>query len=158
MSKGLLQDWMQRCSERSTPEVRIQLHVPTASALRTFERAIECLRLTMLQILFRFLVGGMVVSLFAALADCLKPKSFAGLFGAAPSVALATIGLTILHNGTRYATLEARSMIAGAIAFFLYAQVCCYLMAKRYHAKPVAISSLLLWLAFAIGLWAAALR
>ena len=33
----------------------------------------------MLQIVFRFVVGGIVVSLFAALADTLKPKSFAGL-------------------------------------------------------------------------------
>ena len=46
----------------------------------------------MLQYLFRFLMGGMIVSLFASLGDVLKPKSFAGLFGAAPSVALATLG------------------------------------------------------------------
>src|SRR5215475_3331624 len=78
----------------------------------------------MLQIVFRFLVGGLVVSLFAALADTLKPKSFAGLFGAAPSVALATLGLTIAVDGKSYAAVEARSMLAGAAAFFLYAIVC----------------------------------
>ena len=38
------------------------------------------------------------MSLFAILGDPLKPKSFAGLFGAAPSVALATLGLTIVTN------------------------------------------------------------
>ena len=48
----------------------------------------------MKEIIFRFLMGGFVVSLFAASGDLLKPKSFAGLFGAAPSVALATLGLT----------------------------------------------------------------
>ncbi len=47
----------------------------------------------MAQYLFRFLVGGAIVSVFACLGDVLKPKSFAGLFGAAPSVALATLGL-----------------------------------------------------------------
>jgi hypothetical protein len=36
----------------------------------------------MTQILVRFLVGGAVVSAFAAVGDMLKPKSFAGLFGA----------------------------------------------------------------------------
>jgi hypothetical protein len=72
----------------------------------------------MLQLLFRFAVGGLMVSLFAVSADLLKPKSFAGLFGAAPSVALATLSLTIWKDGKSYAALEARSMIVGAVAFF----------------------------------------
>ena len=38
----------------------------------------------------RFVVGGVVVSAFSMLGDILRPKSFAGLFAAAPSVALAT--------------------------------------------------------------------
>ena len=32
-------------------------------------------------------------------ADVLRPKSFAGLFGAAPSVALATLGIAIYQHG-----------------------------------------------------------
>jgi hypothetical protein len=39
-------------------------------------------------------------------------------------VALATLGLTILGKGKIYAALEARSMIAGAAAFLLYAIAC----------------------------------
>ena len=39
-----------------------------------------------MELIFRFIVGGLVVSLFAVIGDVLKPKSFAGLFGAAPSV------------------------------------------------------------------------
>ena len=42
----------------------------------------------MMQLVLRFVVGGLVVSLFTVIGDVLKPKSFAGLFGAAPSVAL----------------------------------------------------------------------
>ena len=41
------------------------------------------------EILARFVIGGVVVSVFALIGDVIKPKSFAGLFGAAPSVALA---------------------------------------------------------------------
>jgi hypothetical protein len=41
------------------------------------------------ELFIRFVVGGTVVSFFAVLGDLLKPKSFAGLLGAAPSVALA---------------------------------------------------------------------
>jgi hypothetical protein len=66
------------------------------------------------QFIFRFFIGGLVVSLFAAISDVLKPKSFAGLFGAAPSVALATLSLTVLSEGKNYAATEAKSMMAGA--------------------------------------------
>src|ERR1700692_2166810 len=49
-----------------------------------------------------------------------KPTSFAGLFGAAPSFALATLALTISKNGRPYASTECRSMMAGAAALCLY--------------------------------------
>ena len=94
------------------------------------------------------------MSLFAALGDILKPKSFAGLFGAAPSVALATLGLTIVADGTLYAAKEARSMIAGAIAFCLYATLCSRLMMKhKLHALAATVSALALWLSCALGAW-----
>ena len=75
---------------------------------------------SMAALFIRFLIGGVVVSLFAALGDVLRPKSFAGLFGAAPSIALATIGLTIHQDGKAYAALECRSMMLGAVGFFAY--------------------------------------
>lgn len=53
----------------------------------------------MSEYIIRFLVGGAVVSVFAMLGDVLRPKSFAGLFGAAPSVALATLGIAIYQHG-----------------------------------------------------------
>jgi hypothetical protein len=43
----------------------------------------------MSELLLRFAIGGIVVSAFATLGDVFKPKSFAGLFEAAPSLALA---------------------------------------------------------------------
>ena len=42
------------------------------------------------------------------LGDVLKPRSFAGLFGAAPSMAIATLSLTILNEGS-YTAAESRS-------------------------------------------------
>jgi hypothetical protein len=38
----------------------------------------------MLEYGLRFLAGGIAVSAFAAIGDSLRPKSFAGLIGAAP--------------------------------------------------------------------------
>jgi Protein of unknown function (DUF3147) len=57
--------------------------------------------------LIRFIIGGLLVTAFAVLGDMLKPKSFAGLFGAAPSVALATLILTIHSEGRVFASAEA---------------------------------------------------
>jgi Protein of unknown function (DUF3147) len=51
----------------------------------------------------RFLIGGAAVSAFALLGDILRPKSLAGLFGAAPSVALATLGIALIQHGSSYA-------------------------------------------------------
>jgi hypothetical protein len=84
----------------------------------------------------RFLIGGTVVSLFATLGDILRPKSFAGLFGAAPSIALATIGLPIAKNGPQYAAIEARSMILGAAAFFLYTVCVSWLILRHKPGDP----------------------
>jgi hypothetical protein len=112
-----------------------------------------------MQLIFRFFVGGLIVSLFAAFGGALKPKSFAGLFGAAPSVALATLGLTIVAEGSRYAATEGRSMIIGAIAFFLYSCVTIWLVRKhRWHAAPATISAIAVWFVFAVGGWALVLR
>src|ERR1700761_2240452 len=88
----------------------------------------------------RFLVGGLVVSTFAVLGEIFRPKSFAGIFGAAPSIALATFGLTIAKEGKGYAAIEAHSMIFGAIAFFVYACAASFiLMRYKSHALKTAV-------------------
>jgi hypothetical protein len=113
----------------------------------------------MTQILVRFLVGGMVVSAFALIGNLLKPKSFAGLFGAAPSVALATLGLTVATKGASYAATEARSMMAGAVAFFFYASFVSWVMMRyRFKALSVTLGAMPLWFAIAFGLWGLGLR
>lgn len=113
----------------------------------------------MAQLVIRFVIGGLVVSFFAALGDSLKPKSFAGLFGAAPSVALATLALAVFKDGKPYAALEARSMILGAAAFLVYCMACTRVLAKRKAgATIVTVSTLGLWLISAVGLWALILK
>jgi uncharacterized membrane protein (GlpM family) len=107
----------------------------------------------------RFLLGGAIVSVFALIGDVLKPKGFAGLFGAAPSVALATIGLTIATQGKLYAAVEARSMVAGAAAFFLYALACLYFIGMRHlRAAPTTLLLLSIWAVGAFAMWAVFLR
>lgn len=109
------------------------------------------------EIVIRFLIGGFVVCAFATLGDMFKPKSFAGLFGAAPSVALATLGLTIASRGKLYAAVEARSMIAGAGAFFVYACCVSHVM-MRFHSRALAITIAVIPLWFAVAFALGALR
>jgi hypothetical protein len=104
--------------------------------------------------LLRFLIGGVVVSVFAAAGDMFRPKSFAGLFGAAPSIALATLGLTVLHEGKAYAATEARSMMLGAAAFFVYACATSFLLMRyRQSALRVSLAMMPVWFGASFGLW-----
>jgi hypothetical protein len=102
--------------------------------------------------IIRFIAGGVIVSIFAILGDTLRPKSFAGLFAATPSVALATLVLTFLREGGGYVAIEARSMLLGAAALFLYCVcVCQLLMRFRWSAVGASTLTLLLWTVVAIG-------
>ena len=113
----------------------------------------------MTALLLRFLIGGAVVSLFAAIGDLLRPKSFAGLFGAAPSVALATLALAVRSNGALYTSLEGRSMIAGSVAMFVYAYaVSCVMMRGTRSALCVTAWAMPLWFGAAGLLWLVWLR
>jgi Protein of unknown function (DUF3147) len=103
----------------------------------------------------RFLVGGAVVSAFAMLGDLLRPKSFAGLFGAAPSVALATLGIAIHQHGADYAAVPSGRMMVGAVALALYSVTVCHLLVRaRMRALPATTLSLAAWLVVAFGLFA----
>ena len=107
----------------------------------------------MAELVLRFLIGGAVVSVFAVLAEIFKPKSFAGLFGAAPSIALATIGITIAHSGKSYAATEAHSMVFGAVGFFCYASAASwFLMRVKVHALSAALALLPLWFGVSVVL------
>jgi hypothetical protein len=111
------------------------------------------------ELLLRMIVGGVMVSLFASLGDLLKPKSFAGLFGAAPSVALATLVLTVMKEGKEYGSIEARSMLLGAAAFALYALLVSRLLIHgKLPVLAVTSFSITLWFLCAFGLWYAVLR
>jgi hypothetical protein len=108
----------------------------------------------MSQSLVRFIIGGTIVSAFAILSDVLKPKSFAGLFGAAPSVALATLALTVVSDGSSYAATEGRSMMAGAIAFFIYASLVSRIMMRcEFSALSVTVCSIPVWVGVAGGIY-----
>ena len=82
-----------------------------------------------------------------------------GVFGAAPSVALATLGLGILKEGKGYASVECRSMIAGAVALGVYSLVVTQLLMRlRMSTLNATLSAMLIWFITAFGLWLVLLR
>jgi len=110
----------------------------------------------MLEYGLRFLAGGIAVSAFAALGDALRPKSFAGLFAAAPSIALATLVLTVSQKGAPFVAMEGRSMIVGAFALAAYSWTVCVLLKKFLLSSWTAtMAALIVWFAVALGASAA---
>ncbi len=108
----------------------------------------------MSELAVRFCLGGLIVSLFALISDLFKPKTFAGLFGAAPSVALASLILVIKTQSTAVATTEACSMTIGAFALLAYAWVVSWaVMRFKITALKIAFPALLVWLGVATGIW-----
>ena len=109
----------------------------------------------MTEYLIRFIAGGAIVSAFAILGDSLRPKSFAGLLGAAPSVALATLGLAVVQHGPQYAAAASWTMIYGAIALGCYSLAVCHLLMRcQLGALPSTILAFSVWLVVAFGLLA----
>lgn len=83
----------------------------------------------------------------------MKPKSFAGLFAAAPSVAIATVSLTVFQKGADYAAIEAHSMIVGAAAFLIYAWLVSRVLFRgTFPVIPTTAIALFVWIGLALGL------
>lgn len=110
----------------------------------------------MTESVIRFIVGGAVVSVFALIGDVLRPKSFAGLFGAAPSVALVSLALATSIHGSDYVSIQAMSMLSGAAALLAFSFATCHLLKRTQLSAALAtVLALPVWFAVAFGLFAA---
>lgn len=94
------------------------------------------------------LAGGTLVVLFAVLSETLEPKRFAGLFGAAPAVALAGLAVTLVAKGVGSAHDAALGMLAGAAGMTVYAAVATGLL-RTMRALHAALLALPAWLVVA---------
>jgi hypothetical protein len=94
---------------------------------------------------FKGLAGGALVVAFAVISEGLTPKRFAGLFSAAPAVALAGLSIVLLDKGHHPAHEEAIGMVAGAGGMLLYAAVVIPLL-RRFGAKRAAALGLGGWI------------
>ena len=103
------------------------------------------------------LAGGSLVVVFALLGEMLEPKRFAGLFSAAPSVALASLTITILDKGPDEARQASIGMVVGAVALVVFCVAARWTVA-RYEAAGGSALACVAWFAVAIGGYLAVLR
>jgi uncharacterized membrane protein (GlpM family) len=87
------------------------------------------------------LAGGAFVVLFSLIAEVLRPKSFSGLFSAAPSVAIAGLLVTSLTASPEAGGAAAHGMIAGAVAMV----ACCAAAAFLVHRFGGLVGTALTW-------------
>ena len=57
---------------------------------------------------------------FAALAETLSPKRFAGVFAAAPTIAVGSLAITVAYSSSGDARRACAGMVAGAAGFIAY--------------------------------------
>lgn len=94
----------------------------------------------------RVLAGGALVVAFAMISDVLKPKMFSGLFGAAPSVATASLLVSGLADGAAKDVKYATGMLAGAVGLIVYSAAAAFAVK---HLGSVA-GSILAWIGWLI--------
>ena len=94
------------------------------------------------------LAGGSLVSAFALLSEGLSPKRFAGLFSAAPAVAIASLTIVLLDKGGHEAHRNSLGMLAGSAGMVAYAATAVPLL-RRLRAGRAALTAVLVWLVVA---------
>ncbi len=89
-------------------------------------------------------LGGTLVVAFALLSQSLDPKRFAGLFSAAPAVALAGLAVTLLDKGAHDAHQATAGMIAGGVGMAVYAATVIPLL-RRTRPGAAAVAAVGVW-------------
>ena len=100
----------------------------------------------------RGLAGGALVVVFALIGEAVTPKAFSGLFSAAPSVAVASLAITIVAENPDKARQASIGMVVGAVGM----AVCCVLATvaiPRIGSLWGSLGAWLAWVAADLGLY-----
>ncbi len=95
-------------------------------------------------VLLKGAAGGSLVLAFAVLGEMLRPKRFAGLFSAAPAVAIAGLAIALVTKGAQDARQSSIGMLAGCLGMLCYALAVIRLL-RSGHALASAVFGLLAW-------------
>lgn len=105
----------------------------------------------------RVLAAGVLVCVFALIGELVKPKQVAGIFSAAPSIALASLLVLVVAGSHAELRSDLRAMAAGAVAFVAASAVSA-LAIRRTGALGASVLEIAVWLLVAGGAWLVWLR
>lgn len=110
----------------------------------------------MVVLLVKGLVGGLGVVAFAAVARVVRPERLAGVFCAAPSVAVGSLAVVVIASSEHEGLVAAKGMVVGAAAL-VGACLVGALVARPagWSAGPISVVTCVTWLALAAGIAAA---
>src|SRR3954468_2215337 len=94
--------------------------------------------------------GGLFVVAFALIGSVVTPKRFAGLFSAAPSVALANLSVAAVVKGPDHVRENSIGMVIGAVALVVFCLGARRLVA-RFDVLLRSAAACGLWLLVAVG-------
>jgi hypothetical protein len=103
-------------------------------------------------IAIKALAGGLLVVAFSLVGEVLQPKRFAGVFSAAPAIALASLLLTAYLKGATMATPQAAGMLVGSVGMIVYCFFSLFAV-DRFKAMVGSIGAWVTWFAVAGGLY-----
>ncbi|HET9082600.1 MAG TPA: DUF3147 family protein [Trebonia sp.] len=98
------------------------------------------------------LAGGALVVVFALIGEVVTPKAFSGLFSTAPSVAVASLIVTIVVENPLKARHASIGMVVGAVAM----AACCVIAVvaiPRMRSLRGSLAAWLGWVAVNFGLY-----
>jgi hypothetical protein len=105
-------------------------------------------------IALRGLAGGALVVVFVLIGEATSPKAFSGLFSSAPSVAVASLIITLAFESASKARTDAVGMVVGAVGM----AACCVVAAAAIPRLGALVGSGVAWAtwaATALGLYLA---
>ena len=103
-------------------------------------------------IALRGLAGGALVVAFALVGEVVTPKAFSGLFSAAPSVAFASLAITVIAETPVKARQASTGMVVGSVGM----AVSCVLAAvaiPRIRAFSGSLAAWAGWTMVSLGLY-----
>lgn len=100
----------------------------------------------------RAVAGGTLVVVFSLIGEVVKPKAFAGLFAAAPSVAVASLGITAAAQGVQRAAVDSTGMVVGAVGMTTCCLVASMVIPRIGTLKGSAVAWAA-WLVAGLGLY-----
>lgn len=103
------------------------------------------------------LAGGALVVAFSLVGAALEPKRLAGIFSAAPSIAIAGLVVTVVTLGDRAASEAAVGMLFGAAGFVAFSVLVRPLIA-RMSAVAASVFGCGAWIVVAAGGYLLAFR